>query len=444
VNQVCRLLCLVPCLVAGALMGAAQASVYDLYGFTPRGRAMGNAQTADADDFSGVFYNPGALTRRKQIVVGAGLVHTRPNLTIDREYRLETQREVPSVLPDAFTGINIGALFPLGRKFGDRVAIAASMYLPLLRLLSASSVDAQVPQFYRYEQQPDKFVFLASAAFEVTDWLSVGAGVQVLASLDGQIDLGVELANRRVARRALVVDIAPTASAVLGMLVTPTKGLRFGLSWRDDIQLDYALPGEITIDNLVRLDLALSGTVLFTPQTLSGGVAWEPALGWTLAADVSWLRWSKAPDPSPTVAIDLSGEILEGLGLGDRIDIQNGAPVDLGFRDIIEVRLGAEYLPHAQIATRLGYIYRPTPAPVPTGAFNQIDPNAHVLSAGFGFTFRDPLEVRENPVTIDFVYQATLMQSQAVQQRAGDADRVGNYIAGGAVHSFGLAFRHDL
>ena len=426
------------------LAGVAQASVYDLYGFTPRGRAMGNAQTADADDFSGAFYNPGALTRRKQIVVGAGLLHTRPNLSIDREYRVETQRQVPSVLPEPFTGLNIGALFPLGRKFGDRVAIAASMYLPLLRLLSASSVDAQVPQFYRYEQQPDKFVFLASAAFEITDWLSVGAGVQVLASLDGQIELGVELANRRIARRSLLVDIAPTASPVLGALITPMKGLRLGVSWRDDIQLDYALPGDITIDNLVRLNLALQGTVLYTPQTLSGGVAWEPAAGWTLAADVAWMRWSKAPDPSPTVAIDLSGEILDGLGLGERIDIQSGAPVDLGFRDIIEVRLGGEWLPHAQIATRLGYIFRPSPAPVPIGAFNQIDPDAHVLSAGVGFTFRDPLEVRENPVTIDLVYQATVMQSQPVQQRAGDADRVGDYTAGGTVHSVGLAFRHDL
>ena len=108
------------------------------------------------------------------------------------------------------------------------------------------------------------------------------------------------------------------------------------------------------------------------------------------------------------------------------------------------MRLGAEWLPHPRFATRLGYIYRPSPAPVPTGAFNQIDPNAHVISAGLGVTFRDPLEVRENPVTVDFVYQATLMQSQVVQQRAGDADRVGDYSAGGTVHSFGLAFRHDL
>jgi hypothetical protein len=45
---------------------------------------------------------------------------------------------------------------------------------------------------------------------------------------------------------------------------------------------------------------------------------------------------------------------------------------------------------------------------------------------------------------VDLVYQATLMQSQQVQQQAGDQDRVGDYEAGGAVHSLGIAFRHDL
>jgi long-subunit fatty acid transport protein len=433
-----------PLLVLLLLAGVAQASVYDLYGFTPRGRAMGNAQTADADDFTGAFYNPATLTRRKQIVVGAGLLHTRPGLTIDRQYQNDAQRAVPSTTPEAFTGLNLGALFPMGRKFGDRVAIGAGMYLPLLRLLRAASVDAQVPQFYRYEQQPDKFVFLLSGAVEITDWLSIGAGVQVLATLDGQIDLDIELANRRISKRALVVDISPTAAPIAGVMFTPSKTLRIGLSWRDDIQLDYALPGDIRIDRLIDFDLTLQGTVLYTPQTWSAGVAWDAPGGLTLAADVSWLRWSQAPDPSPTVAIDLGGELLDGLGLGDRIDIASGAPVELAFRDVIEARFGAEYLPVKGFAARLGYVYRPSPAPVPTGPFNQIDPDAHVVSAGVGFTFRDPLEVRQNPVTVDLVYQATLMQSQQVQQQAGDQDRVGDYEAGGAVHSLGIAFRHDL
>ncbi|MEZ4466558.1 MAG: outer membrane protein transport protein [bacterium] len=432
-------------LAAALVAGPAHGSVFDVYGFTPRARALGNALTADADDYTGTFYNPAMLTRRKRVNVGAGLVATFPRLQIDRRYQADFQREIENELPDDFTGISFGALFPLGGRFGNRVAIGFGLYLPLLRLLRADSVDPQVPQFYRYEALPDKFVVLASVAFEPVDGFSVGAGVQVLASLDGQLDFGVEVGNRRVSRREILVEIFPTAAPVFGLAWTPAAGLRLGASFRGAIQLDYALPGHIDIDTLLQLDLALSGTVLYTPDIYNLGVAWDvPGAGVTLTADASFARWSRAPDPSPHVALDVGGEIVDGLGAGERLDIGSGAPVDLAFRDVLELKAGAEYLPHPRFALRAGYTWRPSPAPVPTTAFNYIDNDAHLLAAGFGVTFADPLEVRRNPVTLDFVYQATLMSEVAVHKAAGADDRVGDYTAGGVVHSIGLAFRHDL
>lgn len=431
--------------LALTLLAAApvRASVFDVYGFTPRARGLGNAQVADADDFTGTFYNPALLTRRKQVNVGAGYLATFPKLTIDRRYSADFQKEIGNELPESFSGIHFGALFPLGGLFGNRVAVGVGVYLPLLRLLAADSVEAQVPQFYRYEALPDKFVVLASLAFEPVDWLSIGAGVQVLASLDGEIDLGVELANRRLVRRQLLVEIFPTAAPVLGVAVRASKGLRFGYCYRGAIQLDYALPGTIDIDDLIRLNLTLEGTVLYTPDTHSLGAAFTlPSQSTVFTGEVSYLRWSDAPDPSPKVALDVGGTLVEGLGAGDRIDISSGAPVDLAFSDIFELKVGVEHRPHRAWALRGGYTWRPSPAPIPDRAFNYIDGDAHLLAAGFGFTFADPLEVRQNPVTLDFVYQATLMSQVAVKKQ--DGDPVGDYTAGGTVHSIGVAFRHDL
>ena len=62
----------------------ARASVLDIYGLNPRGTAMGNAQTAVADDYTATVYNPGALTQKKQTSVGAGFIATFPGLFIDR------------------------------------------------------------------------------------------------------------------------------------------------------------------------------------------------------------------------------------------------------------------------------------------------------------------------------------------------------------------------
>ncbi|MCA9545508.1 MAG: outer membrane protein transport protein, partial [Myxococcales bacterium] len=277
---------------------AAPASVFDVYGFSPRGRAMGNAQAAVADDHTATFYNPAGLTRRKHLVVGAGLMLTEPRLRIDRDFQAPEQRRVPDKTPDGFTGIQLGAVFPLGGLIDNRVALGVSMYLPMLTLLRADAIDAQVPQYHRYQTLPDKFVVLASVAFEPFDWLSVGAGVQVLATLDGGVDIDLEFANRRVSQRTVAVDIAPTAAPVAGLLITPLKGLRIGLSYREALQLDYALPSRLNIDDLITLAIDIRGTVLYTPRFFNLGVAYqvEPA-NLLASAEITWAQWSQAPDP---------------------------------------------------------------------------------------------------------------------------------------------------
>ncbi len=81
---------------------------------------------------------------------------------------------------------------------------------------------------------------------------------------------------------------------------------------------------------------------------------------------------------------------------------------------------------------------------MPTEAFNYIDTAAHILSVGGGVSFRDPLEIRENQIHLDFAYQATLLRELAVEKTLGARDPVGDYSAGGTIHSFSISLRHDL
>ena len=59
-------------LAFGVLLAAstAHATIYDTYGFGPRATAMGGAMTADARDFTAVFYNPALLVERKDVDFG--------------------------------------------------------------------------------------------------------------------------------------------------------------------------------------------------------------------------------------------------------------------------------------------------------------------------------------------------------------------------------------
>lgn len=435
-------------LVAMLLPSVAAASIFDIYGFNPRGTAMGNAQAAAADDFTATFYNPGALTQRKRVHVGAGFVATFPRLHIDREFASADQRGVDNELPPDFSGFNMGALFPIGGLIGNRVAIGIAMYLPTNNLIRGEGIDPQVPQFYRYQNLPDKYVILAAAAFEFTPWLSAGLGAQVLAGLDGQVSVELDLANRRVGTRSVVVDLGPTAAPTAGVLVQPLGpdgGLRVGASWRSAIQLDYALPSVIIIGDVLNMALDIHGTVLYSPHYINFGASHTfERIGLTASGEVSYALWSRAPDPSPKFGVDVQGDLIDGLGLGENLDVGSGAPVDLNFRNVAVYKIGFEHRPNETLAMRAGYTFRPTPAPVPEDAFNYVDNTAHILSFGAGVSFRDPLEIRQSKVHLDLVYQATLLTDEDVVKRTDALDPVGDYTAGGTIHSVGIAFRHDL
>lgn len=422
--------------------GTAAASLLDIYGFNPRGTAMGNAQAAVADDYTATFYNPAAMTQRKQINVGAGFIATVPSLHIDRDAH---HSDVPNELPPSFAGVNLGALFPLGGLLENRLAIGLALYLPTLNLLRAEGIDAQVPQYYLFQNLPDKYDLLGAAAFEFGPWLSVGAGVQVLAGLDGAVDLHVDLTNRTVAQRAVNVEVSPVAAPTVGLFSRPIAPLRLGASWRGALSLDYRLPTRLVITELVDLNLDIGGTVLYSPHVFNVGAAWTfSAIDLVASAEVSHALWSRAPDPSPRFEIDIEGDLVRGIGLGDRLDVGNGADIELGFVDTTTVRLGLEQRPTESLAVRAGYAFRPTPAPVPTEAFNYIDGDAHLLSLGAGVSFRDPLEIRENQLHLDVAWQLTLLNEVRVEKTLGARDPVGDYSAGGRIHSISVSLRHDL
>jgi hypothetical protein len=81
---------------------------------------------------------------------------------------------------------------------------------------------------------------------------------------------------------------------------------------------------------------------------------------------------------------------------------------------------------------------------VPTEAFNYVDADAHILSVGAGLSFRDPLEIRENQLHLDVAWQLTLLDEVQVEKTRGERDPVGDYSAGGRIHSISVSLRHDL
>lgn len=454
-----RLSLLLPlCLLVVLLLpGRARASIFDLYGMGARGLGMGGAMAPLAADYSGAFYNPGAITQRKQVTFGAAFMLTLPVLDVrrgvpvclngpavcgGRHGGLYSDRE--TVVPDTFSGFTVGWVFPYGGVFENRLATAIALYVPTINLVRAEALDPQTPQFYMYQNLPDQLVLMGSIAYRPLDWFSFGVGFQILANVFGEASFGLDIANKLVRSSDITVELAPTAAAIAGLHFQPTPGLKIGVSYRQAIGLEFALPAFIDAEGLANLELQVEGSVLYQPHQFGLGVSytWE-AIGLTVSAQVDYAMWSLAPDPSPKVAVDFSGGLLEAFGLEDTIDVSSGSePIELQFHDTVTPRIGVEWGPLTWLQLRAGYHYRPSPAPRSTGSSNYLDNDVHAFGFGAAFVIGDPLSDTGKPVSIEIGNQLGWLPRRTVV-KDNPVDPVGNLEHGGFTYGLSITINHQ-
>lgn len=413
----------------------ARAGSFDLFGHSARDIGMGGAMTAAVVGYSSLYYNPAALTLDKEHSLALGLRLVVPSLYIDRE---DPAASPAAVLPETHTGISLGWVKPFGGIFDDRLAVGLSVSLPLDRLVRVQGIDPAAPQFYLYQSLQDKLLIHLGLAGDLTEWLSLGAGLQILANLDGSASLELDIVSGTFDSRTVGVTLQPTLSPVLGLHVRPPLGpgggqLKLGFTFRGSSSLSFDLPVRVSEGEALDLEIQVAQTVLWTPHQLALGIAYTldaPAL--TFAADLTYAFWSQAPDPSPRLAVDLGGRLLDALGLDRALDLSvDSTPLALGFADTVTARLGAEWTPFDLFTVRAGYFFRPTPAPPATGSSAYLDNDAHVVSLGAGIGFQNPLKEGRSVVDLDLALQATILPRRTVYRAA--VDNPGGDLAHGGV-----------
>ncbi|MEZ4465845.1 MAG: outer membrane protein transport protein [bacterium] len=248
--------------VALLLAPAAHASVFDTYGFGARAAAMANAHAAASDDYTAVYYNPGALTVHKSPQTGLGIQVIAPALHIDGDAGVE---------PDANVGVHLGLLFPLGGLIQNRFALGAGLYLPTIQVTRVESFDPSTPHFYRYGALPDKINVALAAAFELHETVSIGLGYQYLGRLDGDAQVEVDLLTRRFTHKDVAVDIRGVGGLTAGLHLRPAEGLSIGLSYREALSIEYAIAVDLLLKDVGRLRALIDGIALYTPAQYTLG-----------------------------------------------------------------------------------------------------------------------------------------------------------------------------
>jgi long-chain fatty acid transport protein len=401
-------------LVACVVSVSASADPFPLYGYGPRAAAMGGAMTAEANDFTATFYNPALLTRQPQLNFGFSFQFHRliPEIT---SKDLAKPIDCARCAPADNVGTSTGFIFPLAGKVKNRVAIGVGLYLPTSVFVRLNAPDASQPYWYRYTGNLERFVLHLGVGIKITDWLSVGPGVSVLANLQGRVGGGggaiakVDLFSRNVKVKELDASLTTRVAPTFGVLVTPMKSLRIGVTYRAEIMLPAVIPAVVDLEGIGTLLLSVNAVSHYAPHQVSFGAAWDLTEQLTVSLDGEYQHWSAAPSPYVSLTVDLAGPTLAALGIDKALDL-NSPATPPGFVNTLGVRLGGEYRVSERFSARLGGSYRPTPVPLQnTVGTNLLDGNAIGLATGVGFNFLDPLEIFAHPIQVDLAAQVTFI-----------------------------------
>ncbi len=417
-----------------ATVGGAAANPIDLFGFGPRGQAMGGAEVAGADDTSANYYNPALLARSSDIRIDVGYQLAVPRLTIDGR----------ATDVDASRGLALGLAVP-GRLLGARLAVGAGLFLPDQQITRTRTLASERPRFVAYDNRPQRLFLGANLAIELPHGVALGVGIAYMSSTQGSVELDglVAIPDPEDSDLALAIDVdlktirypqAGIAWQLLPWLTVAASyrgGFKLVLDQRFIIKGDVGAPGQPPLVPDGYLNLRSRAQDLFQPAQLTVGATAQLTPRLEVAFDLAWHRWSAFENPAAHIDLDLD------LGtFNDLVDIPPQDPLPAPhFHDIAVSRLGAEYLVRGGRRpwwVRGGYVYEPSPAPAQRGATNLIDNTKHTVSAGLGTELPGIGGIVLLPVSIDLAVAVTMLPDREHQKWIA-ADPIGDYRSAGTV-----------
>jgi len=245
-----------------------------------------------------------------------------------------------------------------------------------------------------------------AAAYQVTDWLWVGAGVQ-------NMTVTLRLVNKVSGYPGAIGDAedpdldillqtegsAPfNLSGNLGAFIEPTDGLQFGLSVQlpvhikdDDARVTQRLPDHVLFDQAEIKGDTVSSEFDF-PWIFRGGVRYE-APSWDVELDVVHERWSSL-DAIRTTPQGIEVQNVPGLGT-----IPVGAlNIPRHFQDLWSLRLGSDVEVLKDVWTVRGGVALEQSA-VPTRTLSVLQVDMNKLAIGLGASYQPAKDI-----WVDFGY----------------------------------------
>ncbi len=281
-----------------AFVTYARGAALELYEIGDIGTASAG-QAALAEDASTAAKNPAGMTLldRSQLMSSPGVLLPSANFDVAPETHLRP----------AFGGTkgggggNAGVFFPIGsffyvRKLSERLRFGVAVYSDYGG--SADYGKTWVGRYYLTELSLITGKVNPSLAYDVNDWLSVGAGFSFGV---GRLTLQSKINNAapRVPDGGFSIESWDEAfGAKVGILLRPISKLRIGLTYQSPEDYKFGFRPHVTgLGPLLGRVRARIGGIktnvpLNEPQQVMFSALYEVLPNWSLMSDVGWQNWS--------------------------------------------------------------------------------------------------------------------------------------------------------
>jgi long-chain fatty acid transport protein len=385
-------------LCALTLPAPAGASGFSLSGQGVKALGMGGAFTAQANDPTAVYYNPGGLALLEKGKLTAGAAST---------YLNESQFQGASPGLGAGTAAEQEAGFTIlpvhtyaVKKLGDKLKLGAGLYQPFGFENEWAQPDSFAGRTLTTGSELQVFDVSSVLAWKISPSFGFGAGVvyrNAKLSTGRRIEAfnPNEAADADIGSLAFETDNEAGFGWTAGLLHRIGTRFSWGLSYRSAIEIDFQGSGTLTqiltgddqFDALNTLiypyDKELPATTTLTfPDEAVLGIAFAPSEKLLVALDVAQTGWSQFEGLAVTYPANGSfDQTLQGI-----------------YDDTLSYRLGLQIGLGKGMQLRLGYAFEESPQPDESVAPFFPDAERSIVSLGFG---RDWLDLGFQLITPD-------------------------------------------
>jgi len=426
---------------------AARANPLDTFGFGSRGTAMGDAQVADATDFSANYYNPAGLALAKRFEIAIGYFRATSDLEMNGK----------SNNVDPVAGLVGGIVLP-GKILGVPVAFGLGLHVPDDRLSRVRDLPQTQPRWELYDNRNQRVYLAANLALQIFPWLTIGGGLSFMAATEGTLDISGQADLIDVYASELRHEVDADLTAIrypqFGARFDLSKRVALGVAYRGQFALDLDLsaqlygalgvgPASTTQLTTAYYALQTASVDAYLPQQVVVGGSFLPIDRLRVNCDFTWINWSAYVTPVANLDVTLNIPPPAGgwpAGITPPTVPAKTPIIPLVMSDRIVPHVGVEWeaikKPRYSTFLRAGYSFQKSPIAPQTGETNYVDRDRHTIAIGAGITIDKPISILPGNVRFDVHAQFDVLPT-SVTEKSDPADLVGDYTAGGFIWNLG-------